>query len=146
MNKYQHNSVSPGRWKSYMVVTAEQKNTPPNDFIGLSLSKLMAKRTKILFLTVLDHIADVSTEVGKKKKTSTQKHSKSLPLNGKKKVSERPCSYKLRITSEKSHFYRQSHLQVHKKIWVLIPCGKSFMFLEDAYLGASRRNSYSYKP
>lgn len=43
MNKYQHNSVIPGRWKSYMVVTSEQKNTPPDDFRGLSLSKLMAK-------------------------------------------------------------------------------------------------------
>lgn len=46
-----------------MVVTSELKNTPPNDFIGLSLSKLVMKRTKILLLTVLAHIADVNTEV-----------------------------------------------------------------------------------
>lgn len=88
------------------------------------------KRTKISLLTVLAHIADVNTEVVLKK--PTQNHSKSLPLNGEKKIPGRPCSYKLHIANEKSCFYRQSHLQVHKNIWVLVHFGNSFTFLEDA--------------
>lgn len=63
----------------YMVVTSEQKTTPPNELIGLSLSKIMMKRTKILLLNVLAHIAGVNIEVIKKKPQTTNhsKHTKS---------------------------------------------------------------------